>query len=132
MVLERLDGTYDETNEVGQYPLYNTVAGVVVTGNEDGAPDAPATTLFNLSHLGCTVPPNADPYWVGDAGPGPSFIEAKGWHHPYTQKTTSFMAHNLVYLARLLNDDPIPAEGNPATSWHPPGEAHKQPAGHVA
>lgn len=42
------------------------------------------------------------------------------------------MAHNLVYLARMLNDDPIPAEGNPATSWHPPGEAHKQPAGHVA
>src|SRR4051794_11665164 len=33
MVIERLDGTYNTTNEVGQYPLYNTVGGVVVTGN---------------------------------------------------------------------------------------------------
>src|SRR5215207_9408746 len=32
MVIERLDGTYNERNEVGQYPLYNKVAGVVVTG----------------------------------------------------------------------------------------------------
>ena len=37
MVIERLDGTYEERNEQGQYPLYNKVAGVVVTGNEDGA-----------------------------------------------------------------------------------------------
>ncbi|MDQ3575210.1 MAG: flavodoxin family protein, partial [Actinomycetota bacterium] len=73
LVMERLDGTYSETNDVGQYPLYNKVAGVVVTGNEDGAHAAAETTLFNLTHLGCTVPPNADTYWVGAAGPGPSY-----------------------------------------------------------
>ena len=39
----------------------------MVTGNEDGAHAAAETTLFNLSHLGCTIPPNADTYWVGDA-----------------------------------------------------------------
>ena len=71
MVIERLDGTYNETNDVGQYPLYNKVAGVVVTGNEDGAHASAETTLFNMTHLGCVVPPNADTYWVGDAGPGP-------------------------------------------------------------
>jgi len=112
MVIERLDGTYGSTNAVGQYPLYNTVAGVVVTGNEDGAHDAAATTLFNLSHLGCTIPPNADTYWLGDAGPGPSYIEAGGRDHPYTRKTTGWMAHNLVHFARMLADRPIPAEGN--------------------
>ena len=37
MVIERLDGTYNMTNDVGQYPMYNKVGGVVVTGNEDGA-----------------------------------------------------------------------------------------------
>jgi hypothetical protein len=37
MVIERLDGTYNSTNDVGQYPMYNKVGGVVVTGNEDGA-----------------------------------------------------------------------------------------------
>ena len=59
-VIERLDGTYVERNEQGQFPLYNKVAGVVVTGNEDGAHAAAETTLFNLTHLGCAVPPNAD------------------------------------------------------------------------
>lgn len=112
LVIERLDGTYNTTNDVGQYPLYNTVAGVVVTGNEDGAHDCAATTLFNLSHLGCTIPPNADTYWVGTAGPGPSYIEAEGWNHAYTQKTSSWMAHNVVHFARMLKEHPIPPEGN--------------------
>jgi multimeric flavodoxin WrbA len=112
LVIERLDGTYNERNEVGQYPLYNKVGGVVVTGNEDGAHSAAESTLFNLSHLGCTIPPNADTYWVGTAGPGPSYIEAGGQDHPYTQRTTRWMAHNLVHLARMLTTTPIPAEGN--------------------
>jgi multimeric flavodoxin WrbA len=112
LVVERLDGTYNETNDVGQYPLYNKVGGVVVTGNEDGAHAAAETTLFNLTHLGCAVPPNADTYWVGDAGPGPSYIEAGGEHHEYTQRTTRWMAHNTVHLARILHATPIPAEGN--------------------
>jgi multimeric flavodoxin WrbA len=119
MVIERLDGTYQSTNDVGQYPLYNTVAGVVVTGNEDGAHDAAGTTLFNLSHLGCTIPPNADTYWVGDAGPGPSFIEANGIEHPYTLKTARWMAHNVVHVARKLKESPIPAEGNTVPGAQP-------------
>jgi multimeric flavodoxin WrbA len=112
LVIERLDGTYNERNEVGQYPLYNKVGGVVVTGNEDGAHAAAESTLFNLSHLGCTIPPNSDTYWVGDAGPGPSYLEAGGENHAYTQRTTRWMAHNLVHLARMLKASPIPAEGN--------------------
>lgn len=112
MVIERLDGTYNETNDVGQYPLYNKVAGVVVTGNEDGAHASAETTIFNLTHLGCAIPPNADTYWVGEAGPGPSYIEAGGENHPYTQKTSSWCAHNLLHLARILRERPIPPIGN--------------------
>ncbi len=112
MVIERLDGTYNERNEVGQYPMYGKVGGVVVTGNEDGAHSCAESTLFNMSHLGFTIPPNADTYWVGDAGPGPSYIEAGGEDHAYTQRTTRWMAHNLVHMARILKANPIPAEGN--------------------
>ena len=109
LVMERLDGSYAEGDpETGQYPLYGKVAGVIVTGNEDGAHDAAATTLFNMSHLGCTVPPNCDCYWVGDAGPGPSYIEAGGEKRIYTDKTARFLAHNVVFFARLLKDNPIP------------------------
>jgi len=108
MVLERLDGTYDESDrETGQFPLYGKVGGVVITGNEDGAHNVAANTLFNLSHLGCTIPPNVDTYWVGDAGPGPSYIEAGGDKHLYTNKTVRYMVNNLVYFANLLKEHPI-------------------------
>ena len=111
LVIERLDGTYNERNAAGQYPLYNKVAGVVVTGNEDGAHAAAESTLFNMTHLGCTVPPNVDTYWVGDAGPGPSYLDV-GQDHAYTKRTTRWTAHNLVHMARILRASPIPAEGN--------------------
>lgn len=108
LVMERLDGTYNEGDASnGQYPLYNKVGGVIVTGNEDGAHDAAATTLYNLSHLGCTIPPNADCYWVGTAGPGPSYLDAGGDKHPYTNRTARYMAHNLVAMAKTLQASPI-------------------------
>ena len=113
LVIERLDGSYDDGDPVtGQFPLYGKVAGVIVTGNEDGAHDAAGTTLFNLTHLGCVVPPNADTYWVGDAGPGPSYIEAGGDKHLYTNKTARYLAHNVVWMARLLKANPIPTNLN--------------------
>ena len=108
MVLERLDGTYDEGDpQTGQFPLYGKVGGVVVTGNEDGAHDVASNTLFNLSHLGCTIPPNCDTYWVGNAGPGPSYIEAGGEKHLYTNRTVRYMVHNTTFFARLIKDNPI-------------------------
>jgi multimeric flavodoxin WrbA len=113
LVFERLDGTYEESDpKTGQFPLYGKVGGVVITGNEDGAHDVAATTLFNLTHLGCTVPPNVDSYWVGDAGPGPSYIAAGGESHLYTNKTVRYMVNNLVFFAKLLKDNPIPTNIN--------------------
>jgi multimeric flavodoxin WrbA len=113
MVMERLDGTYDEASpDAGQYQLYNKVAGVIVTGNEDGAHNVAANTLFNLTHLGCTVPPNVDSYWVGDAGPGPSYIDAGGDRHLYTNRTYRYMVYNTIFMASLLHDNPIPTRLN--------------------
>lgn len=87
-VIERLDGIHLEGDpKTGQYPLHSKVAGVIVTGNEDRAHDVCSNILFSLIHLGCTVPPNADCYWVGDAGPGPSYIEVGGDKHLYTNRT---------------------------------------------
>ena len=111
LVIERLDGTYEQRDpSTGQFPLYGKVAGAIVTGNEDGAHDCCATTLFNLTHLGCTIPPNVDCYWVGDAGPGPSYIEAGGDRHLYTNRTARYMAHNLVWGAKALRESPIPTD----------------------
>lgn len=108
LVIERLDGTYEDGDpETGQYPLYNTVGACIVTGNEDGAHDVAANTLFNLSHLGCTIPPNADCYWVGDAGPGASYIEADGDKHLYTNRTARLLAENTIAMAEQLRENPL-------------------------
>ena len=104
LMCERLDGSYRDMNaKTGQYPLYGKVVGVIVTGNEDGAHDCCSTTLYNFTHYGCTVPPNADCYWVGDAGPGPSYIEA-GQGHLYTNRTARFLAHGAVWMAKMLKE----------------------------
>lgn len=108
LVIERIDGGMGNVNETnGQYPYYNKVAGVIVTGNEDGAHDCASNTLFNMSHFGFTIPANCDCYWVGDAGPGPSYIEG-GERHLYTNKTARYMAHNCVRMAKLLKENPYP------------------------
>lgn len=108
LVMNRLNGSLSDTDpENGQYILYNKVAGCVVTGNEDGAKNVCMSTLFDLNDLGATIPPNASTYWVGKAGAGPSYIEAGGEKHLFTNRTLRFLAHNCHYMARLLRANPI-------------------------
>jgi multimeric flavodoxin WrbA len=110
--IERLYGASGMTNEKGQYIFYNKVAGVVVTGNEDGAKHASASILYGMSHIGFTIPPNVDTYWVGEAGPGTSYIEAEGNQNEFTMLHNRIMTYNLIHFAKLLKENPIPAEGN--------------------
>ncbi|AKD04353.1 flavodoxin family protein [Pontibacter korlensis] len=109
MIIERIDGsTSEQDEETGQYPLYNKIGGVLVTGNEDGAKKVSSEVLFSLNHSGCTIPPNSMAYWVGEAGPGPSYIDADGGKHLFTNKNLRFLVNNTVYFARLLKERPIP------------------------
>ncbi len=113
LVMERLDASYALLDEAtGQFSWYNKVAGVLVTGNEDGAHDVGSNTLYNMMHLGFTVPPNCDSYWVGPAGPGKSYVAAKGEKWTYTNKTYRFMVHNTAWFAQLLKNNPIPTKMN--------------------
>ncbi len=108
MVIERIDGSTSEQDpENGQFPLYNKVGGVLITGNEDGGKRVTADVLFSLNHSGCTIPPNAAAYWVGKAGPGPSYIEADGAEHLFTNRNLRYMVYNLAFFARSLQNAPI-------------------------
>lgn len=106
-VIERLDDTYSAYDAVnGQFPLYNKVGAVIVTGNEDGAQATSSEVLYALQSFGCTIPPNSDVYWVGDAGAGPSYIAAHAERHFYTNKCAAWMAYNAVWMANALHENP--------------------------
>ncbi|MUP45957.1 flavodoxin family protein [Gramella sp. BOM4] len=109
MVNERFDGIMEEGNDKnGQYPTYNKVAGVLIDGNEDGAKKAISSILFDLSEQGFSIPVNAFSYYVGKAGPGPSYIKADGDKHEFTNNSLLLMVHNMVHLAKTLKENPYP------------------------
>lgn len=113
LVAERFDGIWDEADEeTGRYPTFNKVAGVMVDGNEDGAKKAISSICFDLSEHGFTVPVNAFSYYVGKAGPGPAYIEAKGDRHFFTNRNLYHMVYNLVHLAKVLKENPYQTNVN--------------------
>ena len=73
-VLERMYGYTHQFNDKGQYRDYGKVAATLITGNEDGVKHCAMNILFSLSHIGYTIPPQADAGWMGEAGPGPSYM----------------------------------------------------------
>lgn len=119
-VIERLYANSADLNEKGQYAYYGRVAGCLITGNEDGGKHCSMHILYSLQHLGFTIPPQADSYWVGEAGPGPSYLDpdSGGPKNDFTNRNTTFMTWNLLHLARLLKDNGgIPAHGNQRSNW---------------
>ncbi len=119
-VVERLYGTSHLLNDAGQYAYYGRVGGCLVTGNEDGAKHAAMNVLYSLQHLGYTIPPQADAAWLGEAGPGPSYLDdgSGGPENDFTNRNTTFMTWNLLHLARMLRDaGGIPAHGNQRPEW---------------
>ncbi len=119
LVIERLYGFSGKLNDKGQYAYYGRAGGCVVTGNEDGAKHCAMTVLYALSHIGYTIPPQADAAWIGEAGPGPSYGDnGAGYDNEFTQRNITFMAWNLLHLARMLKDaGGVPAHGNQRSAW---------------
>jgi len=74
-VIERLYAGSSLLNEAGQYAYYGRVGGCLITGNEDGIKHCAMNVLYSLQHLGYTIPPQADAGWIGEAGPGPSYLD---------------------------------------------------------
>ena len=119
-VIERLYGNSHLLNDAGQYAYYGRVGGCLVTGNEDGVKHCALETLYALQHLGYTIPPQADSAWLGEAGPGPSYLDdgSGGPENDFTNRNTTFMTWNLLHVARMLKDaGGIPAHGNQRTQW---------------
>ncbi|MBQ0733364.1 flavodoxin family protein [Aquimarina celericrescens] len=119
-LIERLYGMSSKTNEKGQYIYYGKVGGCVITGNEDGIKHCAMGILYALQHLGYSIPPQADCGWIGEAGPGPSYLdkESGAKNNEFTNRNTTFMTYNLLHLARMLkNEGGFPSYGNSRSAW---------------
>ena len=119
-VIERLYASSGDLNESGQYAYYGKVGGCLITGNEDGAKHCSMNILYSLQHLGYVIPPQADAGWLGEAGPGPSYLDegSGGPENDFTNRNTTFMTWNLLHLARILKEiGGIPAHGNQRSEW---------------
>ena len=119
-VLERMYGYTHLLNEKGQYRDYGKVGATLITGNEDGVKHCAMNILFSLSHIGYTIPPQADAGWLGEVGPGPSYLDpgSGGPENDFTNRNTTFLAWNCMHLARMLKDNGgIPGHGNQPQVW---------------
>ena len=119
-VIERLYASSGDLNEQGQYAYYGRVGGCLITGNEDGVKHCSMNILYSLQHLGYVIPPQADAGWLGEAGPGPSYLDpgSGGPENEFTNRNTTFMTWNLMHLARMIKDaGGIPAHGNQRSEW---------------
>lgn len=119
-IIERLYAHSGERNAAGQYVFYGKVGGALVDGNEDGVKHIASNVLYSLQHIGYTIPPQVDAGWIGEVGPGPSYLDegSGGPENDFTNRNLTFMSWNLMHLARILRDaGGIPAQGNLPKEW---------------
>ncbi|WP_191858960.1 flavodoxin family protein [Hanstruepera ponticola] len=119
-LIERLYAMSGKTNDKGQYLFYNKVGGCIITGNEDGVKHCAMGILYALQHVGYSIPPQADCGWIGEVGPGPSYLdeESNAKANEFTNRNTTFMTYNLLHLANMIKQHGgYSAYGNSRKEW---------------
>jgi multimeric flavodoxin WrbA len=107
-VIERMDAMLSETKDDGRPIAYDKVAGVVVTGNEDGAHHCIAEISGALNDIGYTIAAQGWTYW--NKGPGPGEEEYLSSDETEWSNTTGVTAaQNLLGVAHALKAHPLPA-----------------------
>jgi multimeric flavodoxin WrbA len=105
-VIERLDALDEEYSATGRSAIRGKVAGIVITGSEDGALSVMGSIMMVLSWMGFTLPPECAAYWVGEVGQPTSEDRDKRLRNMATMHMAKGLAQNLVYYARLLKAHP--------------------------
>jgi multimeric flavodoxin WrbA len=105
-VIERFDALDEEYSATGRSAIKGKVAGIVITGSEDGALSVMGSIMMVLSWMGFTLPPECAAYWVGEVGQPTSQDRDNRRRNMATLHMAKGLAQNLVYYARLLNASP--------------------------
>lgn len=107
-VIERMDSFDEGQIPGGRQAMLNKVAGIVITGSEDGAQAVMAGIMETLSFLNFTLPPQCCTYWVGETGLDPKTDAERRRANPAVAHMAEATAKNLVYYANLLKEHPQP------------------------
>ena len=101
-IIERLYANSGDMNDKGQAIYYGKVGAAMITGNEDGVKHCSSNILYSLQHIGFTIPPEADAGWIGEVGPGPSYLDegSGGPENDFTNRHITFMTWNTLHFAR--------------------------------
>ena len=105
--LERMDALFEETDDSGRPVAFGKVAGIVITGNEDGAHHIVATVSQALIDMGFTIPAQSWTYWHLGPGAGPDYVETDQGHD-YSDRVGRNAARNVMALAKVLKPDTYP------------------------
>ena len=105
-IIERMDAFDEEVIAGGRSALLNKVAGIVITGSEDGAQATLAGIMEVLTFMNFTLPPNCCTYWVGEVGMDPATDSERRHASKAVPHMTQNTAKNLVYYAKLLKANP--------------------------
>lgn len=109
--IERLNEIHDEIMNTGRSRMINKVAGIVVTGDSDGAEHIIGNLANFFISLGFTIPAvsTLTVLWSGQSK-GSNKSREELWK--YYEKTYSSMAkgaaQNLAFMANLLKQNPLP------------------------
>lgn len=106
-VIERMDAFDEEVIRGGRAVLLNKVAGIIVTGSEDGAQAVMARLMSTLSFLNFTLPPQCCTYWVGEVGMDPATDRERRLANKAVPHMASQTAKYLMAYAQLLKQHPI-------------------------
>jgi multimeric flavodoxin WrbA len=111
-IIERMDALDEEYIAGGRSALLNKVAGIVITGSEDGAQATLGGMMEVLTFMNFTLPPEACAYWVGEVGQPPSKDREKRLMNESTKHMAKNLARNLIHYASLLKEHPFNPEAN--------------------
>ncbi|MDB4939825.1 MAG: hypothetical protein JWO40_250 [Candidatus Doudnabacteria bacterium] len=106
-IIERMDAFDEGTVPEGRGALLNKVAGVVVTGSEDGAQQVLASIMEVLTFMNFTLPPQCCTYWVGEVGMDSKTDRERRLQNQAVGQMAEATAKNLIYYAQLLIEHPL-------------------------
>lgn len=109
-VVERMDEMNEDIEETGKAELLNKAGGMVITGAEDGAQHVIGSLANFMSWNGLALPPAPSLSYLGWNDIGAEELLEKFKKEGSTNAMATTVARNLVHLAKVLKENPLPVQ----------------------